>query len=258
MPDTTDSADAALHVKPFVYDDTVRKALYFSISEIQSRMGLADPSALDLEYTRTMMAFLMFHPQPAQIAMIGLGGGSLAKFCHRYLPAARIQVVEINPHVIALRDEFQVPPDDDRFRVIRGDGADLVRLRATRCDVLMVDGFDVDGLPDRLCSQRFYDDAWEMLQPGGMLVANLHYGHVDHAAQVARIRRSFQEATLVVVDADCGNSIVFGCKGPALERFRPGIVRPPRGLDKAAADQLTGAFARVSTAWTEQFGTQRA
>lgn len=258
MPDSTDFADSSLHVKPFVYDDTIRKALYFSISEIQSRMGLADPFALDLEYTRTMMAFLMFVPRPAQIAMVGLGGGSLAKFCHRYLPATHIQVVEINPHVIALRDEFQVPPDSERFHVIRGDGADFVRFRATRCDVLMVDGFDVDGLPERLCSQRFYDDAWEMLQPGGMLVANLHFGHVEHAAQVARIRRSFQEAVLVVVDADCSNSIVFACKGAALDRFRPGVVRPPRGLEKSAADQLTGAFARVAAAWKERGGERRA
>lgn len=258
MPDSTDFAtEASPHVKPFVYDDAVRKALYFSITEIQSRMGLADPFALDLEYTRTMMAFLMFHPEPTQIAMIGLGGGSLAKFCHRHLPSTRIQVVEINPHVIALRDEFHVPPDGDRFRVILGDGADFVRYRATRCDVLMVDGFDVDGLPERLCSQRFYDDAWEMLQPGGMLVANLHFGHVEHDAQIARIRRSFQEAVLVVVDADCGNSIVFACKGPALQRFRPGVLRAPRGLDKTAADQLTGAFARVASAWNEQWAEAR-
>eukprot|EP01034_Spumella_vulgaris_P002483 gene2483-3228_t len=33
----------------------------------------------------------------------------------------RIKVVEINPHVIALRDEFQVPADDERFKVRRGD-----------------------------------------------------------------------------------------------------------------------------------------
>src|SRR5512146_1660508 len=109
MPETL---DPSLHARPFVHEGSNRKGLYFSISEIQSRMDLRDPFALDLEYTRTMMGFLLFRPDPRQIAMIGLGGGSLAKFCHRHLPAARLQVVEINPHVIALRDEFHVPPDD--------------------------------------------------------------------------------------------------------------------------------------------------
>src|SRR5437016_2304602 len=99
MPESQESAH---HVKPFVYDSLNSRALHFSISEIQSRMQLKSPHALDLEYTRTMMAFLLFNPEPSSISMIGLGGGSLAKFCHRYLPQARIQVVEINPHVIAL------------------------------------------------------------------------------------------------------------------------------------------------------------
>jgi spermidine synthase len=251
-PPMPESLDPALHVKPFVYESLSAKALHFSISEIQSRMNLGDPFALDIEYTRTMMGFLLFQSDPRQIAMIGLGGGSLAKFCHRYLPRARIQVVEINPHVIALRDEFHVPRDDERFRVIAGDGAQYVRYRATRCDVLLVDGFDSDGQPDQLCSQRFYDDAYEMLQPDGLLVANLHYGHIDYPTHVERIRRSFDGAVLVVDDGERSNSIVFASKGPALYRFRPGVERPPRQLDRQAAEHLLAAFALVFSAWKDQ------
>ena len=36
------------------------------------------PFALELDYTRCMMAFLLFHPAPRRALMIGLGGGSLA------------------------------------------------------------------------------------------------------------------------------------------------------------------------------------
>ena len=50
----------AQHVKPFVQQDEGGKALRFSIRDVQSRMRLADPDALDLEYSRTMMAFLLF------------------------------------------------------------------------------------------------------------------------------------------------------------------------------------------------------
>jgi spermidine synthase len=251
MPETLDPSQ---HVKPFVYESLTRKALHFTISEIQSRMDQRDPDALDLEYTRTMMGFLLFQPRPRHIAMIGLGGGSLAKFCHRHLPDARIHVIEINPHVIALREQFRVPPDSERFRVIPGDGAHYVRYRSARCDVLMVDGFDHEGLPGPLCSQRFYDDAFEMLQPGGVMVANLHYGHADSATHFERIRRSFNGAVLVVDDGDCSNSIVFACKGPALARPRSGAVRPPKGLSREAGEQLMAAFALVSSAWRDQFG----
>ena len=244
MPDSLESAQ---HAKPFVYESLSSKALHFSVSEIQSRMQLRDPYALDLEYTRTMMGFLLFNPQPDSIAMIGLGGGSLAKFCHRYLPSSRIQVVEINPHVIALRDEFHVPPDSERFTVVRGDGAHFVRHRPNRVDVLLVDGYDRHGQPARLTSQRFYDDCFDMLQPGGIMVINLYYAHPHRDAYIDRIRRSFADSVLVVDDGELSNSIVFACKGDALDR-RPGLARHPRNLEAAAVDQLLAGFALITSA----------
>ena len=86
-------------------------------------MNLDDPRALDLEYSCTLMGFLSFQPEPKHIAIFGLGGGSLPKFCHRYVPAALIEAVEINPQVPALRDEFQIPRDDERLTVLPGAGA---------------------------------------------------------------------------------------------------------------------------------------
>lgn len=249
MPDSLESAQ---YVKPFVYESVNSKALHFSICEIQSRMQYQDPSALALEYTRTMMGFLLFKAEPHDITMIGLGGGSLAKFCYRYLPRARIHVVEINPHVIALRSEFQVPPDDERFSVIRGDGAHYVRYRANRCDVLLVDGFDSQGLPARLCSQRFYDDCRETLHAGGIMVANLHCGDQHYDAYLDRIRRSFDGSVLVVDDGEQSNSIVFACRGDAFERHRPGVVRRPNNLDGTAANQLLAAFALITSALKDQ------
>lgn len=236
------------HARPFVCETLTAKALHFSSSETQSRMKLQDPFALDLEYTRTMMGFLLLRPDPGHILMIGLGGGSLAKFCHRYLPGARIEVVEINPHVIALRDEFQVPPDDRRLRVLHADGSRHVRDSAARPDVLMVDGFDSDGLPGTLCSQRFYDDCFDMLHPQGVLVVNLHCGHLQYLSQVDRIQRSFNGAVLVVEDGELRNSIVFACKGDALARTATGVVRRPKGLARGAAEQLLEAFGRVQQA----------
>lgn len=244
--------DSAQHVKPFVYESLGSKALHFSISEIQSRMKLTDPYALDLAYTRTMMGFLMFKPAPTSVAMIGLGGGSMAKFCWRHLPRTHIQVVEINPHVIALRDEFKVPPDDERFSVIRGDGAVFVRHCTTPVDVLLIDGFDSDGLPARLSSQRFYDDCHDALQPGGIMIVNLHFGHRHYDVLVDRIRRSFDGAILVVDDGDLSNSIVFACKGHSLERHRAGLVRRPKGLEEPAAQQLLAGFALIASALKEQ------
>jgi spermidine synthase len=245
MPDTANAQD---HVKPFVYETLTTKALHFSICEIQSRMQTLQPHALDLDYTRTMMGFLLFDSQPEAIGMIGLGGGSLAKFCHAHLPKARIDVVEINPHVIALRDRFHVPPDDARFAVHRGDGADFTRWIPHRLDVLMVDGYDIHGIPPALCSQRFYDDCRDALQPDGLLVSNLHMGHCDYVLHVERMRRAFDGQILVVGDRDCGNSIVFACNGQRLQGQRL-PQRRPRHFDQAAWAELAPSFGLITAEW---------
>jgi spermidine synthase len=242
-----DPSEPAQHVKPYVFEHRGARALHFSLHEIQSRMRVDDPDALDLEYTRTMMGFLLFVPDPRRIGMVGLGGGSLAKFCHRHLPAARIEVAEINPHVLALRDDFQVPPDGERLQVVLGDGARFVRQHGQAFDVLMVDGFDADGMPEGLASQRFYDDCHAALRPGGLLVVNLHLGDARYELLVDRLRRSFGDAVLAVHDSDGSNSIVFAARGLLFKHYRPGLVRHPQGLGDAAAAALMDAFAPIVT-----------
>lgn len=249
MPDT---ADPQSFIKPFVYETLSTRAMHFSICEIQSRMQVQHPHALDLAYTRTMMAFLLFVPRPEALAMIGLGGGSLAKFCHRQLPDTRIEVVEINPHVIALREQFQVPEDDGRFQVRRGDGAHFVRDAHDRLDVLMVDGFDHEGQPPALCSQAFYDDCRRALRPNGLLVVNLHTAHPEFRRHAARLERAFDGEVLLVGDKECSNTIAFAGQQALQDRALTGAMRKPRPLTRQAWDELLPAFAHVAATLQRQ------
>ncbi len=236
------------HVRPFINETLDARTLYFSVSAIQSRMQIQRSDALDLEYTRLMMGFLLFAPAPAQIALIGLGGGSLVKFCHRHLQRSALTVAEINPHVVALRDAFEVPPDDARLRVITTDGAHLVRDTHERFDVLLVDGFDTDGLPKALRSQRFYDNCADVLQSGGLLVVNLHNDRVNCDTWVERIRRSFAGSVLLVDDSDASNRVVFAWQGELGTPHTAASIARRAGISAAACEPLLAAFARVQSA----------
>ena len=238
----------AAHIEPFVYEDDRSKTLYFTFDAMQSRMQRDDPSALELDYTRTMMGFLLFKPQPASIAMVGLGGGSMAKFCHQYLPAAHFEVVEINPNVIAQRDNFCIPQDGPSFKVLEADGADFVRTHPGRFDVLLLDGYESAGLPEGLSSQQFYDDCRRLLQPEGLLVVNLQFGNLQYEACVQRIRHSFGKAVLVVVDDELANSVAFASKGQGLQRQYVGVVDALRKIHPRGAKQLGAALRDI--AWT--------
>jgi spermidine synthase len=78
------------------------RSLHIGSDTIQSSMRLARPNDLELSYTRSMMAFLLFGPPPQRVLMIGLGGGSLAKFVHDRLHSSTTQVIEVNPRVVSL------------------------------------------------------------------------------------------------------------------------------------------------------------
>lgn len=124
---------------PFIHKNRQTLSLSLDSPLIQSCMRRNDPTALILDYTRAMMGFLLFNPQPASMLMIGLGGGSVPKYCHQYLPDVDITTVEINPDVIALRDDFLIPADNERFRVVCADGVAFVAQAPQRYDVVMVD-----------------------------------------------------------------------------------------------------------------------
>jgi len=201
--------------EPFVEETWRYKSLHFKRSDVQSRMLKRKPYKLVLRYTRTMMGFLLFNSQPQRIAMLGLGGGSMAKFCYRELPDARIDVIEINPGVIALRDVFLLPPDDDRFCIHLDDGEHFIAQANQQFDVLLVDAYARQGLPQRLASEEFYDSCRNALVEGGVMVVNLYCGHVD--AYIARIWQSFGGAMFSVHEKDGVNQIVFACAGDGFQ-----------------------------------------
>ncbi|WP_242470774.1 spermidine synthase [Thiocystis violacea] len=157
--------------KPFIVDDGQTRRLYFSLRFVQSSMRLDDPFALDFAYTRKMMAFLLFAPDPRRVLLVGLGGGSLAKFCHRYLPRTHLTVVEVSPDVIALRGEFNIP-EDARLEIVQADAAKYLPRAEADTDVLLLDGFDDEGIAPSFLSRKFYVAARRRLGPGGLLVAN--------------------------------------------------------------------------------------
>ncbi len=133
------------------------RSLHLGSETVQSSMKLADPTELVLSYTRAMMAFLLFDPRPQRILMIGLGGGSLAKFVYRHLPSAHITVVESQPRVIAAaRQYFHVPPDDGRFCVELAEGSQWVAAHPRSCEVLMVDGYDGHEQVPGACPRRVF------------------------------------------------------------------------------------------------------
>src|SRR6267142_377626 len=196
-----------------VEEDGVR-VLQIGGRAIQSAMRLDAPDAIELDYVRAMMAFLLFCPEPRDILMIGLGGGSMARFVHARMPRTRVTVVEINPGVVTVaRKYFRFPEEDERLELVIGEGAGAVARRTASCDVLVVDGFVNGKVADSLCTPAFYDAAFAALRPRGAMVANFMADDAKLERHCARIEKAFGRPPALLLAEEQDNLIAFALRG---------------------------------------------
>jgi hypothetical protein len=147
--------------------------------------------------------------------LASVGGGSLPKFCYRHLPRSRITVVEIDKDVIALRDEFCVPKDDERFRVVYDDGARFIERLDETMDVLLVDAFDADGIALSLAKSDFYFSAARQLTESGVLVMNFWGPPERYVDNLTQVRAAFGDTLLLVPVSGEANVLLFAFKQAA-------------------------------------------
>ena len=195
-----------------VSDSRGLRTLHVGGEAIQSSMRLDDPFALALDYTRCMMGFLLFHPAPREVLMIGLGGGSLAKFFHRNLRSTRVRVVELDERIVAVsRAQFSLPADDARLAVEIGDGAEA--LAPECCDVLVIDAYHDEQHVQELASAAFYDAAYLALTEPGVMIINFMDDDPQLDAYLRRLEGAFAGAVLAMRALYDPNIIVFALKG---------------------------------------------
>lgn len=216
------------------------RSLHVGSDTIQSSMRLSRPNDLELAYTRSMMGFLLFNPAPQHALMVGLGGGSLAKFVYHRLPQTTVEVLEINPDVVAIaRRYFQVPSGDERLTVRVCDAAEFMEREGTRYDVILVDGYDDDEPPPSLSSRQFYLACRYRLAPGGVVVVNLWGSDRRFDEYVTRIESVFPKATLRLPAEKPGNVVLFAFRDP------PGDPR---------WDELESRAGELEAKYTLEFG----
>lgn len=215
----------------------------------QSRMSLSEPDRLLIGYTRSMLGALVLQPDPLRIGILGLGGGSQVKFCHRHLPRARIEAVEIDPRVIALRGRFRVPPDDARLQVLQGEALAFLEARPGAFDLLLLDCYDADGLAPGVATPGFDAACHAALRAGGVLASNLH--RVDPGPHGVRLRACFGENVLLLPEPQADNYVLLAWKDAAAAG---GGVAPEQGLDESGLRELAEVFAWVRRALADRPG----
>lgn len=235
--------------------------LHFGSDWIQGAMRIARPWALELDYTREMMAALLLRPEPdwpRSVLLIGLGAGSLTKFLHRHRPDARLHVVEIEPAVLAVaRQYFKLPDEDRRLCVTIQDGAEFVEKSKKTYDLILVDGYDADARTGDLDTIPFYLNAKRCLRDGGLLVANLFARRKSFVGSMARLNEAFDGRTMAFPPCGSGNVAAFATAGPTLELSLPDLKERALALKGDTGLNLVPTVDRLTLASSSSIGMLR-
>ncbi len=195
-------------------DDKLRN-LYMDGDILQSCMLHDDPNGLYLDYSQAMMCSLFFQPAPVNVLLVGLGGGSIAKFILEYCPDAIIDVAEINSEVAQVARQFFQLPEGERLQIIHTPGEVLVddRLAAgASYDLILIDAFDDNGPARALLGDDFLHNCQALLARGGVFVMNLWNRPVDNFPSLyTRLKTLFRQRVYkLVLDGANRNALVFG------------------------------------------------
>jgi spermidine synthase len=132
-----------------------------------------------MHYPKMMMGALYVKPAPRSVLIIGLGGGTLPRALAETLPEVRIDVVEIDPAVVRVAGRYFDFAAGERMRVHVLDGRVYVKqaLReGRRYDLVMLDAFDHEYIPEHLLTREFLTEVKTLLAPDGVLAANTFSG----------------------------------------------------------------------------------
>lgn len=109
---------------------------------------------------------------PTDILILGMGTGTYATQCRRYLPDVRIEGVEIDEKITALAGEyFEL---DGNIPVATYDGRAYLNAIEGKYDVIMVDAYQDITIPFQMSSVEFFTMVRDHLKEGGVMVVNMN------------------------------------------------------------------------------------
>jgi spermidine synthase len=222
-------SERSLYREVLVYENGNERCMCFTRDCRIGRQTCLNSKAPDrfvMNYTKMMMSALFVNPEPKSILIIGLGGGTLPIALHRVLPSAQIDVVEIDPAVVKVARRFFGFTPSERVRVTEIDGRVFVKRAVReqrRYDIVMLDAFDHEYIPEHLLTREFLQEVATLLNPRGVLAANTFSSSRLYDHESATYASAFGEFYNLKRD----NRVVLAMKGelPSKEQIERNAVR---------------------------------
>jgi len=192
-----------IKVRRAKYEGRTVRTLYFVRDSgeevVESMVDVDKPHDLLVDYTKYMFLSYVFKPKQERILVVGLGGGSMVHFMKHYDPAAKVDVVEIDPKVVEIAEKYFGVKTAGNVTVITQDAFAYFKDAKATYDVIYMDAFlkpaadtDTTGVPRKLRTVAFYKEVQKRLSPDGMVVYNIN-PHDGIEKDVEAIKEAFPQ-----------------------------------------------------------------
>jgi spermidine synthase len=228
-------------------DEGPIRHLHLGTEWVQGSMLMDAPTVLVHEYIQRMMAWLLFldpETAPRRLAMqLGLGAGSLTKFCHKEVRMKTV-AIELNPQVlVACRGWFKLPADNARMKVVLADAANEIQNPQWwgNVDALQVDLYDHEAATPVLDSLPFYSSCRRLLTDEGSMTVNLFGRSSSYQRSVEKISAAFgADAVWAFKPTREGNTVVLAQRTAS---------RPKRSLWNERAELIQTRWGLPARQW---------
>jgi spermidine synthase len=139
----------------------------------ESQINLADPDDLPMAYARMMTVAAAYPREIKRVLMLGLGGGAIPAYLGRFIPAATIDIVELDPGVIDVAKTYFGFRETGAAHLYESDARVFLNRHREPYDIILVDAFTGSYIPFHLMTKEFYKLVRDRLAPHGVAAFNI-------------------------------------------------------------------------------------
>jgi len=153
--------------------DEIRTLRFGKQGTRQSVVKMGDLDYLGLPYARSAMIGLAFTQQLDRILVLGVGAGNIPMFLRKYYSKAQIDVIDIDPQIIALAKQYFNFLEDDLLHAYVQDGRAFIENVQKSYDLIFLDAYTAAGIPKHLATKEFLLSLKKVLKPSGAIIVNM-------------------------------------------------------------------------------------
>lgn len=176
----------------------------------QSVVKPGDPDHLELPYARVIPVAIAVVDKPERVLIVGLGGGTIPSFLRKRMPLLKIDVVDIDPEVVAVAKSHFEFREDERMRAYVDDGRHFIEQRDGLYDIIFLDAFTAENIPYALSTREFLLSVKRALTPRGVVIGNVWGSGANplYDSMVRTYRAVYDEVAIIDV-RDAQNKILI-------------------------------------------------